>query len=279
MPSNPLDTVNASRACLLFEFSYGDPLTFHRWARWASDVVADGNTYASLPTIEFDGGEQHGGSEDVKTYVTMPANVQPAPKFDGQRWGPTTVRIYECDPADVAGTLRTKYAGTIAFSRKNADGRSGVMKFELAGRKSRLDVPLGIIASSSCQNVFGQRPCNINLTPLRQTGTITAIEGTVITVTGAAAGNSVGHFDHGEVTVNGYGIKIVRMLAANRFDLGRQPPREWLAATGTFTPGCDFTLETCQNRWNNVSQFTGFGLKAPLRHPQAETGDGTPQAE
>jgi uncharacterized phage protein (TIGR02218 family) len=195
--------------------------------------------------------------------------LSPLNEMVGHAHSEVTIWISECDPRDIAGTYRKAFMGTVRKITKNPRGATGLVAFEVAGHRYRIAIPLGLLCDAQCSWAFGDRTCQVDLSPIRQTGTITAINGRVITVSGISS-TVARYWLFGYATLENLNLAVVEYTTGHDLTLSRVPPVSWLGATLTFTPGCDKSLKTCRNRWNNEVHFGGFGIAIPAYNPQLE---------
>lgn len=274
--TNAEDRRSSVQATPLVRFSWGDPTKVRRYAGWTADVIASGNTWLSCPAIDVDYGEQTGGVNDASVFLLIRRDVEPVNFLAQARIAPVDVQIFECDPYDADATLRDVWRGRVRLATSNFTASTEVVRLEIPGHKRRLDVSLGISVSQKCPWTYGDRICGKNLGPLRQTLTITAIDGKAITMVGATFPSDK-YFEHGSVKVDGDEIMIRTWSDDDPsiFVLARKPPPWWLGASATLTPGCSKTIDGLNGcRANGREEFFGgMGIALPNRHPQVEADE------
>lgn len=270
----------SARITTLVSFSWGSSTA--KYARYDSDIVIGPDTYQSLPTLDVDYAEQHGGSQDTPITVTLPVSSNPCPLLVGQRVGAVEVSVYECEPDDPAGTVKQTFRGWVSVPSANPVSKIGVMKLTVVGLKARLDVSLGIIIGEKCPWPFGGPICGKDLTPLKVSGLISSIQGSRVVCASTAGITDVlldGYWRNGWITVDGYSVKILDWIQPDVFIMGRSVPRAWSGATGLFTPGCSKLIGQNSSEvgscrfWGRESRFGGFGTLMPNRNPQLSAGD------
>lgn len=110
----------------------------------------------------------------------------------------------------------------------------------------------------TCRHALYYTNCGVDQSLFAVSGTLTAINGSVITVTEAAS-QPDGYYTGGmvEELTNNSLRWIVNHVGSN---LTLVRPFEALSAPGSVTiyPGCDHTRNTCYNKFNNVLNYGGF---------------------
>ena len=291
MAETPLDTAPENPYATLIKLVWGS--NTRRYARWDDDVTVGSDTYVSpgksddgahLLSIEF--AELRGIVEDDIVTIRAPQSLAP---FDGLSNGfaHATVKatISEVVPGTDA-TFREIYFGRIRKARRDPAGDVRIVECEVHGIKSRLQVNLGMRATTTCAWPLGHPTgCKVDRDALDVTQTINglSVDGeptrisavkTPFSFTGTASEENV-RYANGAVVVDGLRLRIRQISeigASNvEFDLSRQPPASWLNASATFVQGCDKRIETCRAVYSNEANFGGFGFAMPDRNPVFET--------
>ena len=275
-------------AFMLVEFKYGDPAVpqhtrLHNTNK--TGVFLEGNAYFSETSLQVTLPENNGGFEEEKVAtVFMPVTASGLGIFLdrlslGEPFSPLFVRIHErvqkYDETSTADYLH--YRGRLVKANRNAQQNVEVVKLDFASVKSRFAVPLGIPANPQCAWTFGGRGCDIDLVPLKQSGVLTFVGGSrQVTITGLvppAGAQNLKYFHRGFVEFEGLRIGIRdwdRDVAPTLFHLNTAPPGFWQTKIVVVTPGCDKTLTTCRDRWNNEERFAGIGYAIPPYNPLYE---------
>lgn len=122
-------------------------------------------------------------------------------------------------------------------------------------------IPKNIYTPNCPLNVYSP-PCGANKAAKTVTGAVTAvIRDRVLFDTGLSQAD--GYFDLGVVTFTG-GDNAGRSRTVKKYSSGTiEVALAWdgaVAVGDTFSifPGCDKTMSTCKNRFNNLSRFRGF---------------------
>lgn len=254
----------------LVTFRYGAN-TFARYTSSLSQIIDIDGTFDSEPTLEVVMNAQNGGSADVPVQLRMKLRP-PLDALTSQRsHSPVRVTIEEADPGDLS-TRHILFAGMVKTSHRNLDGRTGIVQLEIAGWKYSLEVAANSWqANTTCNNVFGDDVCGKDLEAIRETASVTDIDGNFITLSGLATTAVEGHWRFGYLEYDGLRIKVREYTTGNQLELLKTPPASWQGQTVTATPGCDKRLATCRDKWDRESQFTGFGLKIPAYNPLLES--------
>ena len=137
---------------------------------------------------------------------------------------------------------------------------------EVRGLTQRLSQTIGELFSPSCRATFGDSRCKINAGAYTVTGAITAVSSNqqFVDVTRTEAS---GTYDFGKISFtsganNGISMEVKEFI--NNGTGGGQItlvlPLSYSVAVGdtySLTRGCDKTLATCTNSYNNVVNFRG----------------------
>jgi len=142
----------------------------------------------------------------------------------------------------------------------------GIYTMELRGLTQKLTSNLLRVVRPDCDADLFDARCVIADTGFTNTGTIASVllDRAIFTVTLAAPARAVGFFNEGIITfTSGFAIgktyDIADHASGDQFSLFLRSP--FLLQVGdTFLAktGCDKTLETCRDKFNNVLNFRGF---------------------
>ena len=113
---------------------------------------------------------------------------------------------------------------------------------------------------AKCQYVFGDAAtCRFNITGAKHTGTITAISGKTITVSGLSG--AANYWANGYVrAVGSTGKAEVRTIGASSggtVTMAHRWDRVLVGASVDVYPGCDLSAATCLTKWANFANFGG----------------------
>lgn len=256
-------------SAMLVEFRYGDA-TVLRFTDWTSAVVHLGRRYDPVPEMSIDLPANTGGIQESPLRITMPLNAFTNAISIGEPHARIEVTVTERIMAESDGLAKVHFIGTCDRATRNSQGRRERVRIEVVNVKQELKVACGIVATAQCAHIFGDQNCKKGVIALRETGTIVAIDGTVLTVEGLVHTLAPKYWHRGDVTIDGLAIKIRDYTVGNQMRLVKDPPRSWLGKIGTFTPGCDGEISTCRTNWANEENFLGLGYAMPAYHPLIE---------
>ena len=209
---------------------------------------------------------------DVTMFVTAAHTVGSVPMahharaggFDGA--GVALDWAYFDEGGAYQGVMR-KFAGTAG----PAEVEPGQIRFEVRSEIALLQTMLPKeVYQPACLNQVYDSLCALNKPTWQASGAVTGTNGTLVWLqSGLAQAN--GYFDLGVLTftsgVNAGLTRTVKAYAGGAFQFAR--PMLAVPTNGdTFIvrPGCDRTLATCTNKFNNRLRFRGFPFV-----PSAET--------
>jgi hypothetical protein len=179
------------------------------------------------------------------------------------------------DPDETVQRVLYLFDGKIRRVVRGKGGKRKTVYTECENVKSRFDVPLGLVAGNHCVWWLGGKGCddagtNIALETLTEQGTVSDIDGTIITIPGVPAKSSR-YWHRGYVTFDGLPILIREWVSGDDFNLALPPPAGWLGQTVVLYPGCNKSVEACRDQWDNEEHFCGAGYAMPPYHPVFET--------
>lgn len=267
---NTIDTQSLPVATLL-TFTWYDQT--RRYTNWNSDVVDGAETFTANPGIEIMYPTFDGGVKESPLTFRSPERVgdpQSGPPLEpivwmvGRPFAAVGVRIEEMDPSDPT-SRRTTFRGTILYVTRNDGGRSGIYRVAVQSAKGSLDIPLGLQLLPTCPWTLGdQITCKVVLSAYIETGTITAINGTTVTIDGLDDHDAdPGYWRGGDLYIDGLYISVRDWQGGTTFVLTRVPPDDWLNRDVDVTPGCDKRVETCRNRYDAEENYAGIASEMP----------------
>lgn len=225
-------------------------------------------TWNAQPKLAVGFTRQHGGAADAPITIDLPADVQPATGLvTGDPHGDVNVLVEEMDPTDPT-TLRAVFEGTVTQATLNASGLDELVRLTVAGHKTRLEIPSGIAQTRNCAWRFGDDNCGVDVDALKQSATVTAISGVVVTLD--VQGPSSRYYHRGYIERDGARIMVREYTTGFVYTLVQPPPPSWLNETVTVAPGCDKTATVCDDRWSNLERFCGIGIGIPASQPLFE---------
>jgi len=179
-------------------------------------------------------------------------------------WDRAAIEIFLVNWADLTqGALiqRTGHLGEVTCNR-------GSFSAELRGLTQAYSRVIGELTSPGCRADLGDARCGVDLGPFTVTGTITAVDADLVTLSDSSRtepgpdSSSSGYFDFGLLTMtsgdnDGFSMEI------KSYDVGvfvLQLPLPYVVAVGdtyTASAGCDKALATCRDKFDNVVNFRG----------------------
>ena len=124
----------------------------------------------------------------------------------------------------------------------------------------------------SCRHALYYRGCNLNMEDFASAATVSAINGSTLTVP-EAAGQSDGYWLGGMVAAANGALAFVTAHTGDQVTVQRVPYPliEQLAQDGagtaiTLYPGCDHSRATCKAKFNNLLNYGGFDW-IPQKNP------------
>jgi uncharacterized phage protein (TIGR02218 family) len=256
----------------LYTFTLVDGATILRYSAAPTPIVANGYLFAVGPKFERSKTKVVIGTQvdelDIKIYPETTDLVGSTPFLEAAWQGQFDGGLLQLERAfmgvDAGGYGDTSAGTVILFSGRISDidcSRTGVeMKCRSHLELLNIQMPRRLW-QSSCTHVFGDAMCLFNRSSLAATfsaanGSTTTViqgapttatpyaQGTIIAVTGGNAGYSrtISSFVSG-------GTVTVKLAFLSPVAVGDQ---------FQLLPGCDRTLATCTNVFNNALHFGGF---------------------
>lgn len=265
---------------LLLELRYGaGAATFARYAAQTSDVGFGGETFASTPGLECaEPIERTGGLREARPRISLPLDPFTDVLSDGRAHSPVFARLIELSDGPDGVEALYLFRGRVSKTTRNPRGRPSSVLLELANDKHHAEgAALGLNLDSDCQFFLGGPGCFVDLAPHTISRTITFLsylgDPKAILVSGGLPVSPPAKFRRGYVEVDGLRLSIREHptpYGGGELWLAREPPPTWLGASATLVPGCDLKQETCDESWDNLSNFGGSGLEVPSYHPITE---------
>ncbi|WP_294395365.1 DUF2163 domain-containing protein [uncultured Sphingomonas sp.] len=188
------------------------------------------------------------------------------------RWDGATVRLFAIDWSDPAAEIVPLMRGELGESNV----RDGAFTAELAGPTAVLARPVVEETSPDCRANLGDERCRIDMADRVRLARVTGWDGQALTI------------DVAEPVANAYGSgrlrwiggtnsglsSLIALSEGNRLVLRDDPPA--VPVVGTLveiSEGCDRTIATCAERFNNAANFRGEpylpGVDLLTRYPGA----------
>lgn len=278
------DTLNQSSAtayCLLLRFVWGESGAHTAlYTNWTDDVIVDSDTYLTVDALGSKietrlavTSAAQTGTVKTEPWTALMVPVEPLIYLiRDSAFAPVTCTISEVDPTDPSPVPTILWSGPVTQTWNNPREAPGTIKFEIADPRLFIQYPLGVESKTTCARTFGDVWCGVDLAPLKQSATITAISGNLISASSLSipGGKPDNYFSAGVVNYDGLSISIVDGSAGvSSLRLLQKPPPEWTGVTAVFTPGCSKTYtgpRSC-TAWENTARFFGVGIRKPSASP------------
>ena len=256
----------------LVHFSWNDGAETASYTDWTSTIEREGITYSPRPTMEVKIPKNTGDlGDDALTvdlsleagFLTDMTNGLPHATVSA-----TVTEITRPTTASPATNSYVTFQGTVVLATRNINGRRGNVRLTAKTPKALMSAAIGQPANVQCGNALGDGRCAVNMSNGFNSffGTLTVIDGRIVTITNLAFLNpSLKYFHRGYVTFGGLRIMIRDWSSSDpeTFVLVRQPPASWLLQSVFVSSGCDKSVETCRERYNNEEKFNGPGFAIP----------------
>lgn len=224
------------------------------------DVVFGGETFAAATGLASSGdvtraGLSVGGLEvmGALTSAGLDAGELSSGLYDFAR---VTLWLVNWADPDERVVLREGTLGEVTRE-------DGAFRAEVRGPMQALETVRGRIVSRGCEADLGDARCGVDLAALTQAGTVTAVEGEVVVVSGPQRPS--GWFAGGSLVVaSGVEAGARRAIAHHAADgAAVLTLRSGLVALATgdaveVVPGCDKAFSTCREKFANAARFRGF---------------------
>ncbi len=281
----------------LVTFTFGAPEQTKRFTNWDSDIDPQGLNFISLPQMQFDLAANIGTLSDTSTKIKMQIETLTSTFLDpltrGTPFAPVHVSIQEVvNPTAIgdSGIQQFVAAGVIYRTRRNADGKTGLVVIEVRSRKTLLNNSLGFQVNAHCVwrlNGVGCTESTHSPSGYATKAASVAIDGKTVTISDPGllfdlAGTrswTRGFLDRDNVKIGIFNYDKTQDGSTTKvFQLVRQPPEEWEGLTVTFFPGCSKQAtgdSSCDpTAWDNLEAFAGSGIAIPAHNPISENPSG-----
>lgn len=178
------------------------------------------------------------------------------------RWRNADFRIFRynwsASPITISNDVETLIRGTFGEITLNKE----TVKLELRGLTQKLQQPIGSVSTKTCRARLGDIRCTKDLTTFTHTSIVSGVTSNS-TFTAASLTQSADYFTEGILTWltgNNAGVseKIRSHSTGGVFSFILPMVRQiQLGDTFTVVAGCNKTLETCRDKFNNVLNFQG----------------------
>lgn len=269
----------------LYEFTLGTRVW--RFAGNAEDIVdADDNVWEAA-TISDDGPGQSGESVSDMLTITCAADLAIPSLFKFSPPGKIVdIRVIEANYEDKpeatneTGEVTTPksrrlpvlehrviYVGEVEQCSFPQPGSAAIQCVTISDTMSQLGLRQGW--QRQCPYAVYDESCGVNKAAHALTGTITAIVGNSITISGIGTPEN-GEFDGGildyEHPVKGAEALAIEQQGGNEFRIFGGANDLWVGMTVSVAPGCNQTAARCITKFANYLNNGGFAM-LPLRSP------------
>lgn len=258
-------SLEGSRPVELFTFALG-ALQFHMTSNPLALTV--GATVYESTTITRTAIGQ--GAEDRKRTVTftMPSNEAFAARFIGAPPGdPASVSVFRLQRDELPTPNRVlQYKGTVNDVRFTQDGQFAEVITRTIEALSARSIPRYTFAGQ-CQHVLYGPGCDVNPTPFQLFGFVTAVSGSVVTVSGANT-KPDGYFRGGVCRLSSGGdFRLIIAHTGNNLTLSQPFLQSVAGAELQLFAGCDHIYDgDCRTRFGNQGKHGGWPW-VPTKNP------------
>lgn len=246
----------------------GTSTRIYRFTSADRPITFQGNVY--LPALLRRSSLQRGSGEvtESEMVVTAARDMDLVQEFFGGSGTPTaplTLRMYRVEPSDLT-TYAIPFHGEVMFGEFN--GNQIDMTHMTPEARLRRRIPR-MLNQPKCNWMLGDEDCRVDLASVSFVGTVSAVDGRVITVDGSEVFRDTdsAYFINGTVVgPNGErsfiegtdGDDVIMMDSIDAIEIGTEV---------TLVAGDDFSLRTCQDRFSNALRFSGTTVKQPVVNP------------
>lgn len=237
------------------------------------DLTIDGNVYRAAPGMTPSAIRRRDPARTDTMDVTGALTAGAITEADlvAGRWDGAAVAIFAVDWTDPRA--RVALGSGVLGAIETADGR---FTTELRGAGAALDAPAGETTTPECRAELGDGRCRVAMAGRQRIVRVTAVDGDRVTIDAAPAvpggwafgrirwldGVHAGRED-GVATGDGAVVELA--------GIGRAPPA--IGDRGIIVEGCDKSLATCADRFDNAANFRGEpflpGVDLLMRYPSA----------
>lgn len=241
----------------LYQFNRGT--RYWCYCSGAMAITFEGRTYQAIDGgIQNDSPQQSGDSTQDDLTITAAAEIGIAQLFRGAPPSEAiAVRIYDMHLNQ--SDARLSYVGTVSNVKWPALDRCNIICRTRSA--SMQDPGLTWTYMRSCTAVVGDNRCRVNLDGYRVDGTVDSLDGAQITVN-ALSGYSDGYFAGGYVawvvSSGDYDRRHIESQSGSVLTLLGGTSGLSLNQSVRLFPGCDFTMDTCGDKFNNIDNFRGI---------------------
>ena len=235
----------------------------------AETILYATNLYSPVQGMEVSLSDSSGDLSDTEGEIKLPleaANMLTR-LTDGKASAVTTITVYGIYDEDIAEVYAFDF-GYLYQAIRNPKGKIGIVSLVYKELKNYVDKPAGISCNAQCMRVFGDAGCTI--APVTQDVAVTAVSGNSVEIDTTISDPS--NYNRGKLKYKGMALTI-KSSSATLLTLVQSPPATMAGKTVEIEEGCDKTLETCIDRFDNEINFFGCGYDMVAYSPLTEMPD------
>jgi len=250
-------SIQLGRPFFLYEFTVDS--TVYRFTNQAKNITYNGNEYLST-AIKHSEVKQSSEISKNSITITMPIELDFVNLFKGLPTdGVITVTVFRLHNADPDTEAQVYWKGRKAshsFEEQTIEIKceSVFTSLRKTGVRSRYQ--------RTCRHSLYGTMCKVNKADYAVAGTISAVSGYQLTISEASALTD-GWFNGGFLVLPDGSMRAITSHLGSTIEINRASRylKENIASGNiavTLYPGCDRTLSTCKNKFNNVLNNGGF---------------------
>lgn len=236
----------------------------HAFADHDRDIIFDGVTYQANPGMTSSAITQTGdlSIDNMEVQGVLDSASLTEEDLIGGRYDDATVEFYLVnweDPADGAVLLPGGRIGPVRMTER------GQFVAEIRGLAQAFSQNIVEVTSPGCRARLGDARCGVDVAALTVTGTITNVSGRRI-LGDTARAEATNFWRGGKITMTSgeceglamevksfaveTGVGVLRLMLPLPFDVA-------VGDTYSLEPGCDYTIQTCVDVYDNGNNFRG----------------------
>ncbi len=244
----------------LLKFTHGSTVMGYTDA--TKTVVYASRSYSPLP-LDHDALNATGTMDKTTLRIRVPSDSAIAELF--RVYPPSSVvgvTIYHGHANDPSNEFKAVFVGRVLAGNRADDSITTLVCEPIS--RSFMRPGLRRRYQRLCPHALYNSLCGVNKATFTKTGTVDAIltpELRFMIASGWSGALAPSIFINGIFSITVSGETIIRPItsvdAANIITVGGKLPNVTIGSTVQLIPGCDHTMETCKNVFNNVLNFGG----------------------
>lgn len=247
----------------LYRFQFGN--TEYRYVSSEVNFIFDGLTYTAIPIKSSEPTKNPQERRSNTIEIVMPADQDFVPNYQGvQPAVDLTVKIYrvqldesssaffESPLSDTPTTSYVRFSGQVNSVKFR--GREAVLVCHPLNNNLQRETPR-IAYQSLCNHVLYDARCQVLEGSFSQSGLVSGVSGNVITINGFTGNSFTGGYIQNAA---GDDFRSVLVQDDDQFTLLLPFAENPTGTTVTAFQGCDHSIQTCKDKFNNVENFGGF---------------------